>query len=102
MKLASLLAAGLIAATAAPAAAYLVKGNVECPKVIEEDANATYRLQNNWWVLGYVSAMNRANDTSRGEGVDSDTIYSMLLDYCLANPDKDIDDASYDIYSNLR
>jgi hypothetical protein len=96
---------GLLAAwalTAPSASAYLVKGNVDCPDVLKEDANATYRLQNNWWVLGYVSALNYANDTSRGQGVDSDAIYGMLLEYCAGHPADDIDDASQHIYNTLR
>ena len=103
MKHALATAAVLLAAALIPssASAYLVKANIQCPKILEEDANPTFKLQNNWWVLGYISAMNRANATDNGEGVSSDEIYSMLLDYCVKHPDADIDEASQYLYDSM-
>jgi hypothetical protein len=97
--------AGLLVAAAlmpSPAAAYLVKANVQCPDVLKEDANPTFRLQNNWWVLGYISALNFANDTQSGEGVSSEDVYYMLLDFCEQHPEADIDEAGQYLYNILR
>jgi len=95
----SVTAAGLLAA---PAQAYTVKANVECTAVLKEDANATYRMANQWWVLGYLTARNYEADLDAGKGIDDEVIYQMLLEYCGANPGNDIDDASQAIFEALR
>lgn len=97
-----LLAASAACLLAAPAAAYTVKANIECPDVLKEDSNPTFSAQNHWWVLGYITARNYVDDAEAGKGVDNDVIYQMLIDYCTNNPNDDIDDASIYIYESLK
>ena len=95
------------AALAMPAAAdYTVKGSVDCPDIVKEDAHEHYREYNKWWLLGYFSARNYITDLRVGEGIvgqgiDSGDLYSMALDFCNANPGKDWDDAAIHIYDIL-
>ena len=103
MKPGLVLAALLIGALLpSSASAYLVKANAKCPDVLKEDANATFRAQNHWWVLGYISALNFANNTRVGEGVDNDRVYSMMLDFCSQHPEGDLDDAGQYLYNALK
>ena len=54
---------GLTAANAE----YTVKGSVECPDIIKEDANENYREYNKWWLLGYFTARNYVADQEVGQ-----------------------------------
>ncbi len=96
------------AAFALPAAAdYTVKGSVECPDIVKEDANEHYREYNKWWLLGYITARNYEADRSGGfgevaRGVDSDVIYQQALDFCRANPGNDWDDAAINMYNSYK
>ncbi len=92
----------LILAMASPAAAYTVKGSVECPDVVREDSNDNHRKMNMWWVLGYFSGRNYENSASTGKGIDSDVLYAHVLTYCKAHPNNDMDDASIDLYDLLK
>ena len=109
-----LLVAGLVIGLGAfPAMAdYTVKGSVECPDIVKEDANENYREYNKWWLLGYFSARNYAADTANnaggtqknsevGKGIDNDNIYNMALDFCKNNPGNDWDDAAIHVYDLL-
>lgn len=97
-----LIAALAIALTPVGAQAYTVIGGIQCPKMIEEDANESYKLANEFWLLGYLSGRNFENDIDVGKGFDSSTIYVMALDFCRNNPSKDIDDAAIRVYDILR
>ena len=95
-------AAALIAlSAAAPAAAYEVKSAVKCPDLVREDANETYRAMNKWWLMGYFTGRNFANDAEAGKAVGDEDIYRMALDYCRSNPGDDWDDAAIDVYDRL-
>ncbi len=102
MKFRPLTALVLILAIAQPAAAYTVKGSVECPDVIREDANEDFRKMNMWWVLGYISGRNYESDASVGKGLDSEDLYGHVLTYCRNNLASDMDDAAIDLYDLLR
>ncbi|MBT3930312.1 MAG: hypothetical protein HOK98_00445 [Rhodospirillaceae bacterium] len=96
--------AATVAFTPIDAHAYTVLGNVECPDVVKEDGNESFRLANQFWVLGYISARNYEDDTQVGSGVEDEVIYGMMLAYCKKNPSSDMDDAAirvYKILSNL-
>jgi hypothetical protein len=97
-----LIAALAIALTPVGAQAYTVKGSIECPEMMEEDANETFALANKFWLLGYLTGRNFENDTDVGRGMESDTIYSIALDFCRNNPSKDIDDAGIRVYDILK
>ena len=96
------LALVLILAMAQPAAAYTVKGSVECPDVVREDANENHRKMNMWWVLGYISARNYERDASVGKGEDAEHLYGHVLSYCRNHPGNDLDDASIALYDLLK
>jgi len=102
MKFRPLTTLVLILAIASPAAAYTVKGSVECPDVIREDANEDHRKMNMWWILGYFSGRNYETDASVGKGLDSEDLYAHVLTYCRKNLSDDMDDASIDLYGLLR
>ncbi len=102
MKFRPLTTLVLILAIASPAAAYTVKGSVECPAVVREDANEKHRLANMWWVLGYISGRNYERDTNAAKGVDSEDIYAHVLSYCRTHPEDDMDDASIDLYNLVK
>lgn len=91
---------------------YTVKGSVQCPDVVTEDANENYREFNKWWLLGYFSARNYVSDIMNsengtqlnsevGKGIESDNIYAMALEFCKANSEKDWDDAAIHVYNLL-
>ena len=102
MKFRPLTTLVLILAIASPAAAYTVKGSVECPDVIREDANEDFRKMNMWWVLGYISGRNYESDASVGKGLDSEDLYGHVLTYCRNNLASDMDDAAIDLYDLLK
>jgi len=102
MKFLPLTMITLILAIASPAAAYTVKGSVECPDVVKEDATENFRKMNMWWVLGYISGRNYENDTSVSKGIDGEDLYAHVLSYCRTHPGNDMDDASIDLYDALR
>ena len=103
MKVAGILTAMALAAlTAAPAAAYTAISAVECPDILREDADPTYREMNKWWLMGYITGRNYAADGVVGRGVDNGSIYNMALEYCRENPGSDWDDAAVYIYDALQ
>ena len=102
-----LFGAAALALVAVPAQAeYTVKGAVDCPKIVTEDANEHYRQYNKWWLLGYITARNYAvdllgTDGVVGKNVEADEIYAMGLSFCQANPEKSWDDAAIHVYELL-
>ncbi len=102
MKFRALLVLIPILLMATPAAAeYLVKGSVPCPKLIEEDSNEKFRLANEWWILGYITARNFHTSGNKGDNLKGEVFYSYALNYCHNNPDRDLDDASIELYDWL-
>ena len=83
------------------AKAYTVKGSVECPDIVREDANEDFRPSNQWWVLGYITARNYEEDADVGLDIDNDKIYAMGLDFCRRNSASDWDDAAIQIYDSM-
>lgn len=96
------LSAAVMLMPPSPSAAYTAKGFVECPKLIEEDANPNYRQMNKFWLLGYITARNYENDASVGDSIDDESLYLLALEFCRRNPQADLDDAAIDIYDRLR
>jgi hypothetical protein len=101
MKFRLLTTVVLILAMASPAAAYTVKGSVECPDVVREDANENHRKMNTWWILGYFSGRNFVTDASVGKGLDADDLYGHVLTYCRSHLADDMDDAAINLYDLL-
>ena len=91
-----------MAAPTAVNAEYTVKGSVECPDVVREDANEDFRKMNMWWILGYISGRNFERDASVSKGIDAEDLYAHVLSFCRANPGKDMDDGSIDLYELLQ
>lgn len=83
------------------ASAYTAKGIVECPKLLEEDANPEFRQMNKFWLLGYITARNYEADADAGAETDNEALYLLALDYCRANPEGDLDDAAIEVYDTL-
>ncbi len=61
------------------AGAYTIKGSVECPDIVREDSNENYRLANEWWLLGYITARNYEDDADVGLNIEDDKIYELGL-----------------------
>jgi hypothetical protein len=80
---------------------YTIKGSVECPDIIREDSNEDFRLANQWWLLGYITARNYEDDADIGLNTEDDKIYALGLDYCRRNPGSDWDDAAIQTYITL-
>lgn len=102
--LAALGLATIVGFTPIDAQAYTILGSVECPDVVREDEDESFRLANQFWVLGYITARNFEVDVDVGSGVDDDVIYGMMLAFCKKNPSNDMNDAAnrvYEILSNL-
>jgi hypothetical protein len=94
----------IVGFTPTDAHAYTVRGNVECPDVVKEDADESFRLANQFWLLGYITARNYNDDAQVASGMEDDVIYGMMLAYCKKNSSSDMDDAAirvYEILSNL-
>jgi len=101
MKFLPITMIALIVAISSPAAAYIIKGNVQCSDIVEEDAHEYYREYNKWWLMGYVTARNYAASQNVGITLESDVIYTMALDYCKTHPSNSWNDAAIDIYDIL-
>ena len=101
MRILMLAAIAAVTISGPVAAEYTVKGSVECPDIVREDANENYRQMNMWWLLGYFSARNYVADQTVGKGIDNDNIYQMALGYCQSNPGNDWDDAAIHTYDLL-
>ena len=74
--------------------AYTVKGSVECPDIIREDGDEDFRLANQWWLLGYITARNYEDDADIGLNTEDDKIYER-------NVGSDWDDAAMEVYLML-
>jgi hypothetical protein len=92
----------LCSAIAHSAAAYTVKGHIECPDVVREHANENFRSMNMWWLLGYVTARNYIDAVEVGAGIDDEVIYEIGHQFCLENPASDWDDAGIHVYEQLK
>ena len=81
--------------------AYTVKGSVECPDIIREDGDEDFRLANQWWLLGYITARNYEDDADIGLNTEDDKIYELALNFCKRNVGSDWDDAAMEVYLML-
>ncbi|RDE10560.1 hypothetical protein [Pelagibacterium lacus] len=97
---ATILAAATLAS--GQANAYLVKGNVTCPEIMEEHNNETYRAMNRWWLLGYITGRNYELDLETGLDVGEDALYKTAYQFCADNPDLTWDDAAYFLYDQMQ
>ena len=103
MKMLKFAAAALIVlASVSPGLAYTVLGHVECPGIVEEDANEHFREYNKWWLMGYFTARNYETESEVGRGADHDKLYAQALDYCRNNPKDDWDDAAIFLYEQMK
>ncbi len=98
MKFRPLTTLVLTLAMASPAAAYTVKGSVECRAVALGDANERFREAIKWWVLGYFSGRNYERAADTGKNMDGEALYAHVLNYCREHPSHDISNASKDLY----
>ena len=98
MKFRPLTTLVLTLAMASPAAAYTVKGNVQCRDVVLEDANERFREAIKWWVLGYFSGRNYERDADTGKDMDGEALYAHVLNYCREHLGNDVVNASKDLY----
>jgi len=100
--LALILTAAVAGAPGGAGAGYYVTGAVECPDVISQDGHDGYRLANMWWILGYFTGRNYEREDNAGRGVEAEELYARVLEFCRRNPEKDMDDASIEVYDALR
>jgi hypothetical protein len=83
-----LLAAGAMAGflSLSSAQAYTVKGMGECNKWVGG-------IEDRFWLLGFLSGYNYANNANVGEGVNPDEIYRFVTRYCRERRGDDLADA---------
>jgi hypothetical protein len=84
----ALLAAGAMVGclTLSSAQAYTVKGMGECNKWVGG-------IEDRFWLLGFISGYNYANNANVGEGVNPDEIYRFVTRYCRERRGDDLADA---------
>lgn len=84
----ALLAAGAMVGclTLPSAQAYTVKGMGECNKWVGG-------IEDRFWLLGFISGYNYANNANVGEGVNPDEIYRFVTRYCRERRGDDLADA---------
>jgi len=82
------LAVGAVAGclTLSSAQAYTVKGMGECNKWVGG-------VEDRFWLLGFLSGYNYANNANVGEGVNPDEIYRFVSRYCRERRGDDLADA---------
>jgi hypothetical protein len=86
--LGAVLAAALVAGAfgLSSAQAYTVKGMGECNKWVGG-------IEDRFWLLGFLSGYNYANNANVGEGVNPDEIYRFVTRYCRERRGDDLADA---------
>ena len=94
MKKVSLLGAAMLlaimavfAATPQPATAYTVKQLVACSDWVGGS-------EDRFWILGFISGANFAQDADHARGIEANEIYKFVTKYCAKNPNHDLADAT--------
>ena len=78
---------------------YLIKGSGHhgCADLISND-HSQAKEQYKQWLLGYVSGLNLATQQKKGEGINEDGIYYLVLNHCKQNPLENISGVAKKIY----
>ena len=89
--------------TSSSYASYAHEGSLSCGMIISNDrANSeTSEFYVLGWVRGYITARNYENSNISND-IDADSIKYAVLNYCNDNPLKDLDDAAFNIYSQIK
>jgi len=60
----------------------------DCGKILKWERNNNIKQQDmiKSWVQGYMTARNYENNSTKGKGVNIDSIYYALIKYCRENP----------------
>lgn len=91
------------------ASAVEIKGSRSCSKWLEEKRLATSTREMNRipvlisrsWFLGFLSGRADASGKNFLKGIDSDSIFLWLDNYCHVNPDNDLDQGGIDLAREL-
>ena len=83
-------------------ATYLVLGKYGCGQILDDDRkdDTVSKYQTKSYIQGYITGLNYANDSSKGEGVKSASLYYAVIKFCKENPFKGIHHAAEEIYFN--
>ena len=81
-------------------ATYLVLGKYGCGQILDDDRkdDTVSKYQTKSYIQGYITGLNYANDSSKGKGVKSNSLYYSVIKFCKENPLKGIHDAAEEIY----
>ena len=100
MKYKFLLAASLFAAISAQA--ITTYGNPSCSKWVNaQAANGATRLMNLAWMSGFLSGIGVGAEIDALAGIDGDSAYLWIDNYCKANPLKTVGDAGTALFVEL-
>tara|TARA_A100001011_G_scaffold387620_1_gene465727 strand:- start:86 stop:406 length:321 start_codon:yes stop_codon:yes gene_type:complete len=100
-----LVAVALLIFFKSSANAYTALNAIDCGQVISKHESASAKLQIRYYVTGYISGFNRASSSSIGEDLTVNeyvSLYWAAVKFYKENPLKDLEDASFDVLSQLR
>ena len=81
-----------------------IMGHYTCGSYIKdgvEGGNEFIEYFTLWWVKGFLSGVNWADDEELGKGIDDDSISLAIEKYCRDNPLKDTADAVLSLFYNI-
>ena len=89
--------------TSSSYASYAHEGVMSCGTIISHDRenHKTTKFYILGWIRGYITARNYENSNISNH-IDADSIKYAVLKYCNDNPLKDLDDAAFNIYSQIK
>tara|TARA_Y100000996_G_C22101386_1_gene469976 strand:+ start:101 stop:421 length:321 start_codon:yes stop_codon:yes gene_type:complete len=86
-------------------ASYIALNASSCGQIISKQDSNTALLQVKYYVTGYITGYNRSKDLSIGDDLqidEYDSLFWAVVKFCKENPLKDLDDASFNVLSQLR
>ena len=86
-------------------ASYIALNASPCGEIISKQDSKSVKQQVEYYITGYITGYNRSKGLSIAKGMqpnEYDSLYWAIIKFCKENPLKDLDDASFNILSQLR
>ena len=87
------------------AIAYTALNASPCGKIISNQDSEIVREQMKFYITGYISGYNRSKNSIIAQGMkgnEYDSLVWALIKFCKENPLKDLEDASFDVMTQVR
>ncbi len=87
------------------AIAYTVLNAAPCGEIISKQDSQATKQQIEYYITGYISGYNRSKNSFIAQGMkvsEFDSLYWAIIKFCKENPLKDLEDASFDVMSQVR